>query len=389
MRLLTHRLLLTFTIVLASTSSQAQSLFESTSNTRDLGGYLTTDGRVIRNGMLYRSDALSSLTRRDEQRFQTLGIRAITDLRTAQERNAAPNKVPESLKTLLPAINPPRDIDELRRQVFSGNLSGDLLTDLLSRENYIRDPGLRDEWATWIQQVNSDNVPHLFHCTAGKDRTGFAAAILLLALGVPERRVMQDFLLSNDYIAAEIAHSLSAIAERNPRADLENLRKILGVDAVSLTSALQAMKKEFGSVQSYLEKGLALSNEDLEQLRSLILADPRTEGRQLTGEEISSVFDDVDENSQVTDSAGTNARNTWRSDGTMTSRWKNGEASGIVQAKWFVEKDQRCVLLNGESSKRCTPIYEFENQYFSTNSDGSIHGAHSLAIGSAATPVEN
>ena len=376
---------------LAMQPAMGSSIFEGTINTRDLGGYLTTEGLVVRKGLVFRSDSLANLTDQDIEAFTALGLRTVTDLRSRQERQVAPNRLPDfGVKTeVLDVNNPALDIAALRSEIFSGQLSGGSLTNLLSREPYITNAALRSKWGHWLNSVGKRTTPQIFHCTAGKDRTGFASAILLLALGVSERRVMQDFLLSNQYIEAETKKGLDMIASHNPDADLETLRKILGVDASSLTSAVNAMEREYRSIDGFLSHGLKLSDKDRNRLKALLLTDPRVEGRRLTDEEILATFNGVEETSQVADAAGTSATNSWRADNTMTSRWKNDELSGVVNATWTVNDGERCVLLEGESRKRCTPIYEFEGQYFSTNSDGSIHGAHLITVLTAAPPVQD
>lgn len=372
-------------LLLTCLSSPAdQSLFQGSLNTRDLGGYFTADGLIVRRNMIYRSDSLAELTEADLLRFHRMKIALITDLRSDAERSEAPNRAPSAIRQQTLAINDPAvDVSTLRHQIMSGDLNNEMLTALLSRERFVTDSRLRKEWGQWLGGFTDErNLPHLFHCTAGKDRTGFAAALLLLTLGIPERQVMQDFLLSNEMLAQQIKEQVSAIHARNPEAATDILRQILGVSPRSLNGALEAMAIQSGSVDDFIESGLGVHATTRSRLRSLLLADPLEEGRRLTTRDIEITFSDVRDDASVVDSKGTVAKNTWRRDGTFTNHWSNDSGSGEVEGRWQARDDQRCVQIDSGlpdiSGERCGPVYEFEGRYFSTNPDGTVHGIHTI-----------
>ena len=118
-------------------------------------------------------------------------------------------------------------------------------------------------------------LPANLHCTAGKDRAGLGAALVLLTLGVPEKTVMQDFLLSNQYRAAANEKSLAQLTPLLDPSELEVMRSLLEVRPEYLQSALDAMKQRYGSVDAYLRKGLGITPRERAAFQQRMLDDPR------------------------------------------------------------------------------------------------------------------
>jgi protein-tyrosine phosphatase len=111
----------------------------------------------------------------------------------------------------------------------------------------------------------------MFHCTAGKDRTGFGAAIIMLALGVPKETIMEDYLATNIYTHDRIERTLLIVKVASFfQTDTEALRPILGVEAVFLEEAFNAIEDHYGSTDNYLKLGLGLDEDKLQQLRDLL-----------------------------------------------------------------------------------------------------------------------
>lgn len=174
--------------------------FEGVSNFRDLGGYDTEEGGRLRWSRLYRSSNLSGLTEADQQLFEALGIRTVIDLRSAEEQALRPNRIRSPLvRTEMMTIPPqvPAHVaaalpdDETGAAACRG-----LLTDIYRSyaRNYARVIG------NFLRTVSAvGGQPVLFHCSAGKDRTGIMSAILLLALDVPLEKVRTDYLLSREH----------------------------------------------------------------------------------------------------------------------------------------------------------------------------------------------
>jgi protein-tyrosine phosphatase len=170
------------------------------SNLRDLGGYPAAGGRRVRRGVLYRAPALIALSAEDEAAVAALGLRTVCDLRGERESAANPVAVAGADAIKLP-IEPTvgaglRDI--LRTGVASGHTGAADILELLRQayqayalQNFLRYRALFD-------LLRRDaSLPLLFHCSAGKDRTGFGAALVLTALGVSWDHVMHDYLATN------------------------------------------------------------------------------------------------------------------------------------------------------------------------------------------------
>ena len=248
-----------------------------THNSRDMGGYKTADGRTVKWGVLFRSDSLANLDDADLAYLENLQLSAITDFRSDSERAQAPDRLPQQSPAIayrtLAINNPAVDVAELGKKFFSGQLSQDELLALTDRTGYINDADISHMWGQWVRELAQPGaLPQLFHCTAGKDRTGFAAAMVLLTLGVPRDQVMQDFLLSNEYLAEKIATNVEKIqAHSATDVDAEVLRQVLGVTPTSLEGAFEAMEARYGSIDAYIEQGLGIDNTTRLELQALLL----------------------------------------------------------------------------------------------------------------------
>ncbi len=241
-------------------------------NLRDLGGYRTQDGRQLKWRTLYRAGALYGLPEQSRAALRELGIRAICDLRTPAER----------------AQNPMEWHDGLDIHYYGGVTlkSGAQLEQTLSDGTALRDrmrarmfsiyTSLPFEQAASYRHLfallATGNVPLLFNCAAGKDRTGLAAALLLTALGVPRATVLEDYLLSNEW-AARLRVMMTS---RHPRhestfADPEALAPVLAADAAYLSLSFQAIEQNCGCLEAYLAEHLATGPAELAQIRTHLL----------------------------------------------------------------------------------------------------------------------
>jgi protein-tyrosine phosphatase len=230
-------------------------------NFRDVGGYATADGRHVRWGMVYRSNTLSALTPADESRVEALHIGTEIDLRTMQERADDPDRW----------LQPPGDIYQSPKPSLKPLIAQvlasvhDLPTARQSMEHfYARMPDeYRPEYTALFTRLAAGDAPILVHCTAGKDRTGVAAAILLTALGVPRATVVQDYSMSQTLLPPTAAKS-GALARLPPDAQQELMRS----DPVFIEAALDSIDHEYGSVGGYLKAGLGLHDSQIDAMRS-------------------------------------------------------------------------------------------------------------------------
>ena len=246
---------------------------DGTHNFRDLGGYQTTDGRRLKWGLIYRADKLSELSGQDQRYLQRIKLAQIVDFRAQYESDEEPDIVPESVvyKSIPIAVGGV-DSNLLREKIESGDF-GPEIADFLVDANQQFVTEFTPQYKNWIHSLlEPSNLPQVFHCTAGKDRTGFAAAILLLALGVDRQTVMDDYMKTNDYTRQITDRRVTLIKVVSLWSiDAELLRPLLGVDARFLQAAFEQMEQSFGSVDNYLTNGLGLTTGKRQQLREVFL----------------------------------------------------------------------------------------------------------------------
>jgi protein-tyrosine phosphatase len=280
------RLLLTVALVLSANLAGAQPAavdsrpaaaatphvvpLQGTSNFRDVGGYLTEDGRRVRRGVVYRSSGTDTLTVADARLIKRLGIRVFCDLRDAPERHPR-----------LPGVNLPRIViwpDEPRQPMQLGSAAA---ADRMIREGYAQMPeAYAPQIGDIFRMIARGDVPLAFNCSAGKDRTGFTAAVLLRTLGVPRETVMADFLASNRLYrptAADLRSGPAAWAATG--ADPATVAVLMGVNGAWLDAAFAAIDQRYGSLNGYLRDGLRLTPQELAMIRRRMLEPAGRHGR--------------------------------------------------------------------------------------------------------------
>lgn len=244
-------------------------------NFRDLGGYETNDGKHVRWGVLYRSDRLHKLTEKDLQQLSALGLHQIVDFRSAFEKEVETYQLPAEFGSRVVEI-PILDDSTL---LFRGSRK-ELVTKLKqidAAEFLIRaNMEFASQFTPEIQQfvkilIASEGRPILFHCTAGKDRTGFAAAVLLRILGVPHNVVLEDYLLTNDYLFATYRRRLVLMALLRGRRFAYVIRNFMLAQPAYLAAAFDVIDRNHGSFENYVHHGLGLTSADVDTLKLLYL----------------------------------------------------------------------------------------------------------------------
>ena len=249
--------------------------FSGAKNFRDLGGYQTIDGKTVRWGSLYRSDALNKLTVADLRRLSTLNLHRIIDLRSIYETELYPDRLRSELASLVIAI----PILDRGSEMFKGSREkvGKLLKTIdvakFMSSAYME---YASRFTTEMQQflnvlLSSNGHPVLFHCTAGKDRTGFAAALALRILGVPHNIVMDDYLLSNQYFYAGYRWNLALLRVLKGKQFADVVNGFMMVRAADLSTAFETIDRNYGSFENYVCNRLGLSSAEVEHLRALYL----------------------------------------------------------------------------------------------------------------------
>jgi len=244
-------------------------------NFRDMGGYKTSDGSMVKWGLLYRTDALGDLTEGDQRYLERLNLQRIVDFRVPEEAAEAPDKLPPSLAPHykpLPVMFNGQNYNDFVKRLMSGDTEGLHLDKLLVDANRLFVEQGSPIFREWLHGLLETDGAQAFHCTAGKDRTGFAAAVFLLSLGVPKETVMQDYLLSNQYLKGK---NESAIWKMRifslGRADTDGVQHLMGVEPSYLQSAFDAMEKNYGSIDNYLREALGVDDAFRAQLRARYL----------------------------------------------------------------------------------------------------------------------
>jgi protein-tyrosine phosphatase len=251
---------------------------EGTPNFRDLGGYETSDGHFVQWGKIYRSGVLSYLTPTDLSYLSQLGIRVVCDFRTQQENDAAPEKWVADA-----------EVDRVNLPIGNDS-SGHTLTSMQTMLATNPTPAQLRDWMTKIYsdfafraapeyakvfvQLKEDKLPLLYHCSAGKDRTGVFSALLLLSLGVPEDTVLADYALTTNYLRENTEANRKMMASTGSA--LSHLTReqrdvLMAADPEYLSSTLRAIDAKYGSFDNYRRQALGVSDSDVETLRARLL----------------------------------------------------------------------------------------------------------------------
>ncbi len=252
-------------------------------NFRDLGGHLTRSGGTVRRGLAFRAGELGRLDGPDRRAIARLGIRTVYDLRTEDERRVQPerDRLPTSVAYVVadvladaPEGNPAQVMgllerpDELRAAFGAGRAAAIFTT------RYRQFVGLASARAAYGRLftglAEEERRPALFHCTTGKDRTGWAAAALLLLLGVPDDLVMADFLRSNRELAPTFRPWLDRFAAGGGDPGL--LEPMMVARPEYLEAALEEVGRTFGTIEGYFAAGLGIGAVGQARLRAAFVA---------------------------------------------------------------------------------------------------------------------
>ena len=244
-------------------------------NYRDLGGYPTFDGHTIKWRRLLRSGSLHRLTSQDLQYFSDMKLAKDIDLRSPRETKKEPDQVPGATEYI---ANPIFSTDETRASQPISSFSDELNADPNRGRQHMRtiyhemvaEPGPQQAYRDFFQQLLSAPAdrPVLFHCTAGKDRTGIGAYLLLNALEVQPDVIIKDYLLTNELVKGvqqDIKQKLTAGHFSSNY--IQNSLDMASVKQEYLQTAQDAIQKISGSVDQYLKEVMQLSDSDLQALR--------------------------------------------------------------------------------------------------------------------------
>jgi protein-tyrosine phosphatase len=249
-------------------------------NLRDLGGYQTSDGATIAGGLVYRSNQLSGIPPEDMATLAALGLKNAYDLRTTTEREARPEELPPGVTYVVLDVledSPqagPAQLERLMADPAAANTAlGGGQVEAGFQESYrefISLPSAQEGFRTlFLALGDEDQLPAVFHCTTGKDRTGWAAAAFLTLMGVPRNIVVEDYLRSNEYIIPAYQEAIDAFVEAGGEPDIPTA--ILGVKPEYLDAAFGEMEARYGSIENYFAQGLGIDAAAQDSLRALYL----------------------------------------------------------------------------------------------------------------------
>lgn len=262
-----------------------------TQNFRDIGGYLGADGRRVKRGLLFRSDQLSKLDDAGIAALKALGIRTIIDFRSPPERAASPNR-DFGAQTIV--CNPSAETAELSASFAAGGDEDRVLVEQLCARQDLgsAEEGILSQYRTFVTAPRSieafrsfmqalaqpDCAPMVFHCRGGKDRTGFAALLILGALGVSEEDIIDDFVKTRLNRAARTQEKLARYRAYTDRADvLDYLAALLDAAPHFIEASIQEIARSSGSISAYLTDILGMTQEQLEGMKQLYLEESRNE----------------------------------------------------------------------------------------------------------------
>lgn len=249
------------------------------SNFRDMGGYKTGDGKIVKRGLLYRSGVMTGLTDADQQYLQQLGVDSVMDLRSKEELELYPNHW--AANAGLNYVSHEYSIQDIVAAMQGeGAIPG--MDSLYQQMPYTLKPQLKQYFDILI----AGEAPVVVNCSAGQDRTGIASALLLTALGVPRDTVFEDYLLSSDFrrplvergsVDLEAAAETNAFAKMMLRYSDDKTPRAHAVPLVSdegkpyLHYALARIEADYGSVPAYLEQELGVDAKAIDRLKQLYL----------------------------------------------------------------------------------------------------------------------
>ena len=235
-------------------------------NFRDVGGYRTADGRWVRMGLAWRSDQLDRLNDADLATFGQLEPALVVDLRTDAERSRGADRLPPGAQGLVEDVMaqaPPSAGGFMT--VKTPEAAADLMAEV--NRQFVSLGSAKTAYNGLLTRLATTPGGVVYHCSAGKDRTGWASAVLLTLLGVPRETVFADYLASNAYVAAKN----QAMVAKMPPAQAANIEPVLTVRRAYLEAAFAEVDRRYGSFDAYVKQGLGLDAAAVAQLKARFL----------------------------------------------------------------------------------------------------------------------
>ena len=251
--------------------------FEGIANFRDLGGYPSDSGKQVKWGTLYRAGTLAHSSDADLRNLGQLQLVSLIDFRSSQEKEEEPNRLPDPTGFTVVEIPTLDDgnkalVGDIMARIDSGNFDGFDPNLAMMTANRQFATEFTPQFRQFIRTVlEADGAPIVWHCSAGKDRTGFAAAILLRILGTPRDIVMQDYMASREHALEARKSQLLLLRVFKGEEAADKLAIMMGVEEAWLNAAFEEIDAQWGSFDNYVSQGLLLSSADIQRLRKNLL----------------------------------------------------------------------------------------------------------------------
>jgi protein-tyrosine phosphatase len=255
-------------------------------NFRDIGGYVTSDGRKIKSGLVYRSGELPKLTDKDVETLRELGIKTVVNFLTPGEIEwRGKDRLPDGVREInLPITGEVAGIPDAANKLVDARKSGDFRNFPPEFNPQVHEElviGIADQQYSELFKILADqsNYPLVYHCSHGIHRTGTATALVLSALGVPWETVRKDYLLSNVARQSEISQRTEQLegeatkipmSDEDRKANSEAIRAFYVLEPEYIDESRKAAVEKYGSLDRYLEERLGLKDQQIRNLRELL-----------------------------------------------------------------------------------------------------------------------
>ncbi|MGX6979967.1 tyrosine-protein phosphatase [Vagococcus elongatus] len=238
-------------------------------NFRDIGGYETQSGRKIKKNLMFRSGEISRLSKKDHQAFEKdFGIQTIFDFRGEDEKLKSPNDSFERVQTV--------NLDICKDSNGNSASMEDLIQGKTDPDSYMKDlykdfiftDSSRQGYRTFLEHVSELDSPFIFHCFAGKDRTGFGAALLLSIMGVSKSNIYHDYLLTNRLRQKANERILSEMKKNGLNSnELEMVRTMMEVKPAYLDVSFKEIEENYGNVSRFIKDGLDVPKDVVDKIK--------------------------------------------------------------------------------------------------------------------------
>ena len=246
-------------------------------NFRELGGYLTEDGRKIKWHKLLRCGSMAQLTKNDVNYLDQYGVRYIIDLRSPEESNYSPDKYPDKAQYFQDTVYP-FSFSLFKNLGIINNMRLGASNMDFGRQTYLQmllDPHAQAAYRKMFNVLlenDKEGESVVFHCTAGKDRTGVAAFLILSALGVSEKQIVEDYLYTNLFFDNYSSETINDALESESQTEIaQRLNSKTAVIAETIEVLPKACQVVSGSVEKFLEEKLGMTKAKIERLQELYL----------------------------------------------------------------------------------------------------------------------